>query len=226
MKQNISVVFLMCCAFMFYGCATTTASVHLKPPGNKKPFKEVVSAKKLFMMQPFISAVTTNTEEPVSLETCGATSLANLLENHVRKVCQDTGSAKITFQKDIAQEGPAQEALKSIADKSRVLMSYYRNKEELMPSFQTIAKATGAEIIGAYSIAVKVGGSGGWNPNTGQIWQGTSSTTIKAVLISPTTGKVLWGNEIFVRTLASDKQCVEAAEMLFTDAKREETSNE
>jgi len=219
MRRRFSLMYFMCCILVFSGCATITAPVHVKRQENDKPFKDVVSAKKVLIMQPFITAVTTDTERPVSFESCGAISLANLLETHARSACQAAGSSAIIFQRDTLQNGGAEEALRTLAGKSHILMSYYKNKSELMPSLQTVAQASGAEIIGAYSIGVKVGGRGGWDPNTGRIWQGTSSTTIKAVLVSTATGAVLWGNEMFVRTVASDKQCVEAAEKLFADIK-------
>jgi hypothetical protein len=217
MKRKYSVIFFMCCILAFSGCATVTDPVHVKRNENDKSFKNVVTGKKVLIMQPFITAVTTNTEAPVSSESCGAVALANLLENHAKSACQEARSSTAIFQKDMPQNAAANEALKALADKSHILMSYYKNKSELMTSLQTIANATGAEIVSACSIMVKVGGRGGWNPNTGQIWQGTSSTTMKAVLISTATGKVLWGNEIFVRAVASDKQCIDAAEKMFAD---------
>lgn len=213
----------MFCLIVLSGCATVTNSVHVKRQENDQTFKAAVAGKKIFILQPFISAKTTNHEAPVAHDSCGATSLSNLIEESIRNIGQETGASPLIARNDAAfietylQDDSAKEAITTLEDNHNVLLSYYRDKTELVPSLRSIAEATGAELICAYSINVKVGGSGGWDPNSGRIWQGTSSTSVKAVLISTSTGKILWGNEMFARTIASDTQAIKAAEKLFTE---------
>ena len=219
-RKTLCNVTCVCCVLVLSGCATVTDPVHVKRPENDQPFKGVVSGKKVLILEPFITTCTTNTEAPVPPESCGAISLANLLENSARSVCQEVGASTIVARENVAvQNGSAKEALQTLASKGPVLLSYYKDKSELLTSLQALAQATGAEMICAYSILVKVGARSGWDPNTGAIWQGTSSTSVKAVLVSTHTGKILWGNEMFVRTVASDSQCIKAAKILFAEAK-------
>jgi hypothetical protein len=210
------------CTFFFlvlFGCATITEPVHVKRQENEQSFKAVVSGKKVFILKPFISTTTTDSETPVQPESTGAIELANLIENSARNVSQKAGASGFITKDDAALHNDlSREALQSLASNQHILLSYYKDKSVLKGNLQTIAQATGTELLCAYSIVVKVGGGSGWNPISGQIWQGTSSTSVKAVLISTSTGKILWGNEIFVRTLASDKQCVQAVEKLFVES--------
>ena len=169
------------CVLMLCGCATVTNPVYRNRQENDRSFKGVVSGKKVLILQPFITTCTTDTEAPVAPESCGAVSLANVLENSAKSKCQEAGaSATIAKEYVTVQNGHIKEALQTINSKGPILLSYYKDKSELLTSLKALAQATGSEMVCAYSIVVKVGVKGGWDPNTGAIWQGTSSTSVKA----------------------------------------------
>lgn len=64
---------------------------------------------------------------------------------------------------------------------------------------------------------VKVGPGGYWNPNTGAIASSMSNAVLQASLISCSTGKVLWRNQILTRQLPQpeSQQFSEALKLLY-----------
>lgn len=217
-RRILHAVAWACCMLALAGCATVTDPVHVRRSENEQLFMEVVAGKKVLILPPFVTTRMTATELSVTPESCGATSLAKLIEESAKGICQDAGGTMIVAGEDAAtQADPADDAMQTLMSSGPTLMSYYKDRSALATSLQALGQATGAQMICAYSIDVKVGMTGGWNPNSGEIWQGTSSTSAKAVLVSTATGETVWGNEMFVRTVASDNQCIKAAKKLFIE---------
>lgn len=215
MKQAI-LYFSACICYVLAFCSCA-APVYVKKQENNLLFRNIVSAKKIIILHPFITSFNTYTEAPVTPELCGATTLAFQIENSIHRICQQAGASAIIMQKDtILQNESAQVSINALESKVPVLMSHYRNKSDLMKDIQTLADATDAQIICASTIVVKVGAGGFVDPVfTGQVRQGTSTTAVKVILVSTDAGRVLWGNEMFVRRMASDNECIQGFEKIF-----------
>jgi hypothetical protein len=71
--------------------------------------------------------------------------------------------------------------------------------EEARAILNDLATVTGNSAVLVQFMRIKTGPSGSWNPWTGQITSGMSSTVLQVSLISCQTGQVLWKNESVTR---------------------------
>jgi hypothetical protein len=96
-----------------------------------------------------------------------------------------------------------------------VLVSAFRDKTSLLSALAGIREATGAAYLAFPESKVFVGTPGGWDPNTGRVWDSTSTTSLKLTVVSLSDGQVVWQNELFIRAVANSDQIMQWTPKLF-----------
>lgn len=113
-----------------------------------------------------------------------------------------------------------------LAENHSILASPFKDKTELLPGLQQLQGASGADLACLITLKVKGGRGAGYNPLNGSMSQATSSSSFKVVILSLSTGEILWKNEVYVRKLPTDQVITESIGLLFheiEDDKRRES---
>ena len=83
---------------------------------------------------------------------------------------------------------------------------------------------TNNQVILVNYLRVKVGTSGGWNPNSGAITSSDSKSVFYAALIQGDTGQILWRNQVLLREIPKLKNPLfsDSLKLLFTGFPKKE----
>ncbi|HSU66387.1 MAG TPA: hypothetical protein VLJ39_05930 [Tepidisphaeraceae bacterium] len=103
----------------------------------------------------------------------------------------------------------------ALLTKRAILVSTFRDKTPLMPALAGIRQTTGAAYLAFPESSVFVGTAGGWDPNSGRVWDRTSTTSLKLTVVSLADGQVVWQNELFIRAAANSEQIMQWTPRLF-----------
>lgn len=103
------------------------------------------------------------------------------------------------------------ELLATLRENRSLLLSAFRDKRSVLPILRELQQAAGAELLCVSRVQERPGRGGTYDPNSGAIAETTSSFDLKVVLVSLSDGKIVWGNEVYVRqplNAGSWSQCV------------------
>lgn len=198
------------------GCATTPVAVG--PPSSSALPSTIPRGETIFLLPPSPSYELAHNEALLPAAQYGANAACSLMASNARDRLREKGMHVLTPE-DMPQgkKAEVETILGKLALECQTLASFYRSKQELIPVLQELQEVSGASAAFVQTLRVKVGMGGGWDPYTGQIWQGTSSSDVKVALISLRTGEHLWANEVFVRCLPYGARFAEAVRLLFEE---------
>lgn len=221
-ENKVAAVALVMCACVlatsFCGCGiSVTNPMVLDVPNSGRELGGMLSGQSVILMPPQMLFVRTENEAPASAQDCGASGLDSLMLSTAREELAKKGMKCLEIDKETRNRTPELEA--SLQDLERdysVLMRTTSRDDVGLASMRKLASITGASAVLMQSVRVKLGDRGG-RADSGIQWQGTSSTTIKASLISLASGERLWAKEMFCWTLPSDDRCASALTDMYKD---------
>lgn len=216
-EKKFKVTVIVILAVFVPGCGATPVVVG--PPKSGVSARPFPHGESVFLFPPHLSYERVENETALPPDEYGADETSLLLISTTKRKLIEKGMRILTSE-SISEDKRAKMVpiLKKLENKYRVLASYYKSKKEVMPLLQKLKKISDASIACVQLLRVKVGSGPMWDPVSGQVRPGTSSSDVRIVLISLFTGEHLWANEVFVRSLPSDKPFSNALEMLFEES--------
>lgn len=202
------------------GCATVTSPVIVNVPNCGSQLKGVLPGESVVLALPQTLFVSTEDESPVSPSECDSEGLQALMSLQSRQGIVNAGMKPLEVD-NIGGTNKVElvRVLAELDKKQAILMRKTPRSPELVAQLRMLACLTGAKAILLQKVRVKLGVGGGWDPNSGAIWQSTSSTSIRVALVSLLTGDILWGKEAFIRALPSDSRFSETIQQIYSDKK-------
>ncbi len=213
MKRFIFILFLL----PLLGCATTTAPV-VSGSLNTKALSEFTSTGgKIFLTTPVVTFENASTESPLPSASFGGEYVESFVLRTASSELKKIGIETVTVSKTKPLENMDQikPVLDKIMENRKILTSSYKDKSSLVPHLHKLKMYTGTEVIGFQTVRVKVGRGSTYDPNSGAMSQGTSSSSIKFVLVSLSDGAILCKNSALVRYLPATEKFKKAVSMLF-----------
>ena len=209
-------VFHLCVLFAFLiGCSATPVMVQ---QSSKNGSKTVVPEwNNIFLLTPTLSFKEVKTEQELPPERYGSESILEHLVDYVGETVSQKGF-KVIHQTDMAggQQTELGQVLSSLNNLANKLTKRRKPKRHILDTLHALHDHTGAEGLLVHVFRVKVGSGGTWDPNSGAITPGSSTSHIIACLIDIETGEVMWRNEVFVRCMLDPEKLHECLDMLYS----------
>lgn len=202
------------------GCVSVSAPdpLVLKTPNCDSRLTGLLTGESVIVMPPQISLVRTEDEAPVTAEESGSDGLAELMVSTARSALAKNGIKVVEFNSlDADRSLEVGSLLGNVQKRQSGLARNARRDDETLTQLRSLAKLTGAKAILLQKARVNLGVEAGHDQQSGQMWHGTSSTTIRTSLVSLETGGILWGKEMFMRALPSDKRCSATLTRMYSD---------
>jgi len=108
------------------------------------------------------------------------------------------------------------EVLLALGNQPEDFLKKGKDKGVFLPNLQKLHNVIGTEALMVQILKIKVGGGSFWDPLTGIVTPGTSTSHILAFLVDVKTGEVVWRNEVFFRTLPETEILNKSLEILFS----------
>lgn len=212
-------VFLILC-FLMTACNMTPVLVQ-QPSLNSISLRAISSKGGVFLLPPRVAYERVENGETfdgnAEYFTQGPLREA-ILSSMVGKTLSENGIHVTDLnQLDTDPNGINRGLMERLEQSHSTLSSSFKDKTELLPSLRQLQSVSGTELACLITLKVKAGKGGGYNPLNGGMWQGTSTSSFKVVILSLSTGEHLWKNEVYARNLPTDEVISESIGLLFQD---------
>ena len=202
--------------FLIVGCVTKTSPVFVDPPNEILLPHEIQKGETVIIFFPYITYHDVQTDNELSSESFKVDILSEKMISIAKTNFIQKGLNVLTVN-DLPEDkkGNANDILKELKINSPLILAYYKKKEPVLEKLNQLQNVSGASMGYVQHIKVNVGKGGGWDPNSGAMWSGTSSSTAKGVLISLDDGKIIWARELFIRVLPDSNTFFNALEKMY-----------
>lgn len=209
-------VFALWLGVLVAGCVMVTHPVAVGSKNDPALLALGQGHAKAFVLPPQLSFMSVDKERPLPSDAYGGNEAGALMMATAASYLSEVGLQLVGVETAAPdqQEGVAS-ASKKVSDDARLVMSTYRDKSAILPVLKQIKDASGAGLLFLQTLKVEVGESGMYDPFSGAMSQGTSSSSLKAMLVSLDDGQILWSSESVARNLPSGGRFREAVGMLY-----------
>jgi len=196
------------------GC--NTAPVIVKPTSMDVPVVHIAKHQKILIIVPSVTAKNVYSGGPSTPNQFKMDGYAGLMASLAKKGLKEKGFVVAT-QEDVrnSQDNPMEAVLRELTEFTPILASPYKENAGALPLLKQLEGGMGIDLVCAMSLVVKEGKPPGYNPMSGEMWQGATSSAFRAALISTSSGQAVWNNEVYVRKPPDDQVITKSMELLF-----------
>jgi hypothetical protein len=129
----------------------------------------------------------------------------------------EQGGFEVIQLKDLPEESrqAAEKELAEIRSHLKDVMNQFRPKDSVRDNLSRLGVLAEVQTVVLLNAQIRLGRSGSWNPNTGEILPDESTANIKAVVLSCQDGHQQWSNEVFMRRNINMNELEKATKILF-----------
>lgn len=206
------------------GCATMTRPVAIGSQNDDVLLALGQGSARVLLLPPLASFETVSTEAPLPNTIYGGVEARSMMVAAAATHLAEFGIQPIDPETEpLANNASMVDLVARLGEESAVLTRAYKDKSALVPLLRDVRDISDAHFMYVQTLKVKVGSSASYDPNTGAMAQGTSSSAVKAVLISLPDAEQVWSNESMARYLPSDGKFETAVNMLYPEVPRGRT---
>jgi hypothetical protein len=187
-------------------------------PPTTPPLSTAVHAERLLQLPTRVIYESVDTDRELTEPPPEATARAARLDGELRGRLAARGLQLVALPElapDVRAETDG--VIAKVRPRYVRLIGASRDKSAFHDTLAELKRLTGAELACVPVLYVKVGKSGGYDPNSGAIWTTTSSTSLRVGIVSLTTGERVWFRESFMRSMANDRDLGRAIDVLFRE---------
>jgi hypothetical protein len=203
--------------FVLGSCANVTIP---KVSGTiQTPFMQGMAEKNetIFLMPPLLSFEQASDESPLPPDQYGGEIVREVMMTEVPNGLSEIG-IKCMLADDIPsdQQAVAMDLINNLLEESAVITSIYKDKSYIIPKLQQLKTITNLSSACFQIVKVKIGSGSYYNPYSGEMALGTSSSSIKVYIVSLDDGKILWSNKAIARNQPKSSKFRQAVRMVFS----------
>ncbi len=201
------------------GC-TTSPKLVVAPPAETKGIRPGIA---VLVVEPLVTFENVATQAPVADGGAGRESLREQLRAAGANALGSAG-ARAPTASGLPPDSAAARLAGEVASAAGDLLRGFP-PEEARARLRRLGEAAGCDAVLVQTCQVKLGPGGAWNPINGAMVSAQNSARLRAALIVPPTGEVLWRGEVFLRTLPQGHRLDEAVRSLFASLTSNPGSN-
>jgi len=195
------------------------------PKKDTPKFK--INNNKIFVLEPLVTYEHVRNEQPIYDFNPKITE--RVLTETMAQLKKEFAAAGviIVINSDLSldEQTTIKNQLVHIQTNVRELLKEWKGRDDYLNDFALIAEKTGCDAIFVPYVQVKVGQGGSWDfVYSGAIYPGTSTTTLRAMLISLNDGKTSWTNASFYRDIPNYTIMTKCTKDLFENIQKVEKS--
>ncbi len=174
------------------------------------------SLNRIVLVEPKISFKEVATDQELDPELYGGGSLAEFVKNNVKETVRHKNIDIINVDEIADVDSNLKlDILPNLSQNSDKLLRQRFDKKSISNDLMKIRDVTGADGIIFHYITVKVGRRGTWDPNTGAMTGGTTTSDVIAFLVDVRSGEIIWKNEVFYRDFLEKENLISSFQMLY-----------
>ena len=204
-RFNIVVLSILCClASMLSGCVVNSKITQTggTTGDTAAGMASVVPVStKVWVLTPKVVYEDTLTETLLASSAQGGPALVTALTEQTVAILNGKGFHKVVTSGD-SNLSAEQHTLAEQASLESNHLVRANPSPQVIKYIQGLASTNESVAVLAQYVRIKVGPHGTWDPNSGAITSGASTSYFRATLLEAQTGRRLWGNSVLLREVA------------------------